>query len=370
MAYLPLLSLGALDAAGYSVIAPVVPAIARATGAGPGVMGALVATFGVGMVLSFVPAGREIQRRGASFVLAVSVGLLALGSVGLVFVESLPVYFVARLLMGIGSGGLWLGCTFGILERFPDEAYRRLTGLLAVYSVGGLFGPALGAIGGIRGPFLAYLGLVGAAAAVAFLMGAPQDRPAFGSDRAVLRAPGFLLASTAVLMSALALGTLDGPLPLHFAERLSQSEIGALYVATSFVVGMSAVAAGRFRPRPMLMAGTVLVVAGIALAGTGVSVPLWIVALGVFAVGFGLTNAGALGALLETIGTERIVLAMVVWSQIWGIGYLLGPAASGGVAEGLGFEAIGLVPLVPGLAIGLFFLWTPRQRERPERLPG
>jgi hypothetical protein len=33
--YLALLGLGALDAAGYSVIVPVTPAIAAATGAGP-----------------------------------------------------------------------------------------------------------------------------------------------------------------------------------------------------------------------------------------------------------------------------------------------------------------------------------------------
>ena len=49
-AYPLLLALGALDATGYSVIVPVAPAIADATGAGPATIGLLVASF---------PAGRS-----------------------------------------------------------------------------------------------------------------------------------------------------------------------------------------------------------------------------------------------------------------------------------------------------------------------
>jgi hypothetical protein len=48
-----LLALGALDAAGYSVIVPVAPTIADQTGAGPTVIGLLVASFAAGMVAGF-----------------------------------------------------------------------------------------------------------------------------------------------------------------------------------------------------------------------------------------------------------------------------------------------------------------------------
>jgi hypothetical protein len=50
------------------------------------------------------------------------------------------------------------------------------------------------------------------------------------------------------------------------------------------------------------------------------------------------------------------VLAMVIWSQIWALGYLAGPAAGGGVAEALGFGAIGLVPAFAALLVGAGFL--------------
>jgi hypothetical protein len=52
-AYPLLLALGALDAAGYSVIVPVAPAISAETGAGPAAIGLLVASFPAGMVAGF-----------------------------------------------------------------------------------------------------------------------------------------------------------------------------------------------------------------------------------------------------------------------------------------------------------------------------
>jgi hypothetical protein len=61
IAYPILLALGALDAAGYSVIAPVTPAIARATNAGPAVIGALVASFPIGIMIGFVVAAQAVK---------------------------------------------------------------------------------------------------------------------------------------------------------------------------------------------------------------------------------------------------------------------------------------------------------------------
>ena len=48
---------------------------------------------------------------------------------------------------------------------------------------------------------------------------------------------------------------------------------------------------------------------------------------------------------------ERIVTAMVVWSQIGIIGYLLGPLAGGLVAAGPGYAFIGLVPAAAGVLV-------------------
>jgi predicted MFS family arabinose efflux permease len=267
--------------------------------------------------------------------------------------------------MGLGSGALWIGISLGVIERWPGEEFRRLTGVMAVYSAGGIAGPALGALGGIRAPFLGYLGLVALGALALVFVGVPHERaPAFRSERDVLRSPGFFLASAGIVMVSVTIGAFDGVLPLHFDSLLSQAEIAALYVGTSLVLAFWTFAAERFPLRPTLYVATLLIVGGLSLAGAGEEVWIWIVALLVIGTGFGLAQASSLGVLLEVVGTERIVLALVAWSQAFAVGYLLGPAFGGGVVEALGFAALGIVPA----AFALLVLWAALLERRERRL--
>jgi MFS family permease len=359
-AFATLLALGALDATGYGVMAPVAPELARETDAGPGVIGALVTCFALGQLVGYPLFGELQRRRGATRVLTVALVLIAVGDAAFLAGGGLAVYFPARALQGIGAGGMWIGVVFGMMERFPGEEYRRVTALLGAYSLGGVAGPALGAVGGIRGPFAVHLGLVVAAGAALAVLRLPSDKGELGSDRGVLRSRGFLLACAGVALVALALGTLEGPLPLHFGTRLSQGEIGLLFVFTAVLVLVATVLAGRARPQPMLALSLVLLPAGIAVAGATDGVWLWVIAVSITAVGFGAGQAGALGLLLAAVGVARIVLAMVVWSLAWGTGYLAGPAVSGAVAETLGFGAVWIVPAVAAAAtVGV---WLARSR--------
>jgi MFS family permease len=362
LAFAVLFALAALDSAGYSIIAPVVPEIGDSTGAGPGVMGVLVASFAVGQMVGYPLAGRVLQRRHALAVLLASLALIVLGDLGFILGESLGVYFPARLLQGIGAGGLWIGTAFAIIERYPGEEYKRLTGILAAYGIGAIAGPAIGGVGGIRAPFALHLVLVTVITLALVAIGTPKEPVKFGSDRAALRTPGFWLASAGILMVSLTLGTFDGPIPLHFAEQLSQAEIAALYVLAALVSSAAATFAGRMAPRPVLAAATVVMTLSIALGGATETVGFWVLVAVLAGVGLGAGEAGSLGVLLESIGVERIVLAMVVWSQVWAVGYLVGPAVGGGVAEALGYGALGVVPLVASTFV---FVGFARLRSEP-----
>ena len=99
-----LFALAALDSAGYSIIAPVVPEIGDATGAGPGLMGALVASFAVGQMVGYPLAARVLQRRHALAVLFVSLALVIVGDLGFIFGESLGVYFPGQARAGNRRG--------------------------------------------------------------------------------------------------------------------------------------------------------------------------------------------------------------------------------------------------------------------------
>ena len=73
-------------------------------------------------------------------------------------------------------------------------------------------------------------------------------------------------------------------------------------------------------------------------------VPLWVLALTLAALGVGIGSTGSLGLLVQTVDLNRIVTAIVVWSQVGIAGYLVGPLTGGLVAEELGYSALGVRP--------------------------
>ena len=355
-AYVVLLTVGAVDAAGYSIIAPVTPAIARSTGARPGLIGALVASFALGSVIASVLAAVGVKRGRSTRVLMISLAMLGLGSLGFVVGDGLGVYFVARFTMGMGAGGIWMGVTFNVLQRYPGQEYLCMSKIFAAYAVGGLVGPALGSFGGIARPFAIYFILVLVVAVLVSMMGESHSTRSFDADRSALRLPAFWLSSAGLLFAVLGLGMVEGVLPLHLNSQLSQSRIGLLYAAMSVVVAVASALASRLRPRQALGAALALIVLGITVAGAGDQIPTWAAALAVAGVGIGLANTGSIGVLLEGVPTERIVTAMVVWSQLGIVGYFIGPLTGGFIAEYAGYQAIGLVPLlatIPVLALAL-----------------
>jgi MFS family permease len=303
------------------------------------------------MLAGFLLAGHGVAQQRLRTVLLAALTLITLGCLGFVLGQGLAVWFAARLLMGVGSGGLWIAVTFTTLERWPGQEYRCMSRIFAAYSAGGLVGPLLGAIGGIRGPFLAYLLLVLAAIPLAFLLGAPAQPRQFQADRAALRLPGFWLACTGITVAILALCLSEGVLPLHFASRLGQAQLGALYVGAAVVVAASSAAAGSMVPTRALAAAGVLVVVGIGRAGAATTVAPFVLGLGLAGAGIGLGQTGATGILLATVAPERIVTAMVLWSQLGIVGYLAGPLVGGAVAQALGFRAVGLVPLAGAILL-------------------
>jgi hypothetical protein len=179
---------------------------------------------------------------------------------------------------------------------------------------------------------------------------APRRRR-FGADVRALRLGGFQVAAAGILFAVVALGIIEGVLPLHFASHLSQPEIAVVYVGGSVLVAFAATGAGSFAPRRMLAGALGLVVAGIAVASAASGVGLRLPALAVAAVGLGLGQTGALGILLDAVTTDRIVTAMVIWSQIGIVGYRIGPLAGGALVEPAGYCAVSLLPLTAALIV-------------------
>lgn len=333
------------------MLAPVLPEIGQQTATGPGVAGLLVACFGLGQLIGYPFAGFLGQNRGASWVLRISLVLLLAGDAAFVLGDGLGVWFPARAIQGVAAAGLWIGVSFAILELWPDQAYQRISGALAAYSAGAIVGPALGAVNGVRAPFVLHALITLAAFLPLIVLGAAEARAKVGSDRSVLRTRAFALSASGIVLIALTIGTLDGPLPLHFAGRLDQTEIAGLYVLTAVVVAAGAIGAGRLGPASALVAGAVLVPIGVGVVGATDAVTTWVPGLAVAGAGFGLGEAGALGILLAAVPRERIVTAWVTSAQLWAAGYLVGPAVAGLFAEAFGYAVLGAVPLAGSLLV-------------------
>jgi MFS family permease len=351
LVYPTLLAFGAIDAAGYSLIGPVLPSLAATTGASAQTLGWLTASFSLTMLVGYVLAVvlLDVPRRSAVFLGAF--GLLAVGSLVFVLADDIVALFVGRMVMGVGSGALWIAVTFRTLEYWPGQEYRCMSRVIAAYSVGALIGPVLGGLPGSHLPFAAYLGLVLLAVPAAVMLPRPAVRLPTGQDWSALRLPGFWFAALAVLFAMMAPGTLDGVLPLHFSTQLTQTQIGLAYAGTACLIAVTATAAARFRPRLALLVGGVGVVGGIAAAAMTGAVPAWLLSLAVIGLGTGAVETGSTGVLLEVVPTDRIVTAMVVWSQIGMVGYLLAPALGAPLAQRYGFGAVALVPLAGALAV-------------------
>jgi MFS family permease len=223
--------------------------------------------------------------------------------------------------------------------------------VIAAYSVGALLGPALGSLPGSHLPFAAYLALLLAAVPAVLLLPKPAVRLPTEQDRSALRLRGVWFSALAVLFAMMAPGLLDGVLPLHFATGMTQSQIGLAYAGTALLIAVSATGAARVPPTVALLVGGVAVIAGITAAASTGTVPAWIVALAVIGLGTGATETGSTGVLLQVVPTDRIVTAMVVWSQVGMVGYLLAPALGAPLAQQYGFRAVALVPLAAGVVV-------------------
>jgi MFS family permease len=340
-----LLALAVVDSAGYSVIGPVLPALARRSGEGPAVMGALAGTFPVAMLVGFVLAGGLVRRGRLRTTVLASILVTAASSLLFAGQANLVVWFLARAGMGLGSGGLWIGVTLATLAYWPGREYVSMSRIYAGYSVGAVVGPALGSLGGFRVPFLSYAVLLLVLAPAALLLPSP-GRHRFTTDRSAIRTRRFWVATLAIALAMTSIGLLDGVLPLHFGTRLTQAQIGLTFVGVAVLYAVGSVLAGRYPAWRVTLVGGVAITVGITAAGGTSAVAVWFVALVAVALGTAFAETGATGLLLEASPTDRIVTPMVLWSQLAMFGYLVGPAVGGVAAEHIGYAALGLLPLV------------------------
>jgi len=360
-----LVGLGAVDAAAYGVITPTLPELADRHGLDELDVGVIVAAFALAQVVAGAPLGAVLARRhGARRTIFGALAVAAAGAVAVAVAPTPQALIGARALGGLGAGVLWIGLVAAVLERTRSaDVSRCLAWLLAGYSVGGIAGPGLAVLGGVAVPFLTYAVICAGGVLLAATLGAA---PALGRPRGLghLRGPAVLAACVGAFTAAVGFGVLEGPLALRLGEGFSQSALAALFVVAALAAGASGVLAERRSAVRVLTIAPFVVAASEAGIVSVSDPPAWAGTVVLAAIGLGATEAAALALLVRAVPATVAPIGVVIWSQAFALGLVVGPIGAGVAADvSGGAPAMALVPALAaacGAATALAARTAPR----------
>ncbi len=134
--------MGALD---LTIIAPALPEIGATLGVSPAAVVLAFSIYAAFYAVSVPVMGKLADIRGYAAIYRISLLLFAGGSAAAALAPSLPVLVIARIVQGIGGGGLFPVAQAIVGTTIPEERQGRVLGILVgVFALGGVLGPNLG----------------------------------------------------------------------------------------------------------------------------------------------------------------------------------------------------------------------------------
>lgn len=283
---------------------PLLPEMGEDLEMSAGTLGWVVTAFGVGRLLTDIPAGRLVDRVPPLRLFALAALLLSVASLGMAVAQLPVVVIVACMLLGTGSA---TSNTTGMATMAGMATQGRRGSAMALYSgallIGQALGPALGGllstVGGWRVALLSASGLallLAAAAATAARRSAgrlalgqrsvvPASGPPFSRmQHAVVFGVGFCVFFTVSSMPQV-LVPLLGAHELGLKTAAIGLALGAGGVARFVGALSTGVVSDRFSRRRALLPCLALQASGVAILAVADSVTWWLVALVTMSLG-------------------------------------------------------------------------------------
>ncbi|MBS1843238.1 MAG: MFS transporter [Actinobacteria bacterium] len=237
----------ALDAALYSALTPLLPAIQAETGASDGAAGFLVATYALGLLAASLPGGWLTARIGARTAMTLGLVLFAVAGAGFGLANSIVTLDVMRAIQGAAAALSWAAGFVWLLAAGPKDRHGLLIGsAISASVVGSLAGPVLGALAAQVGRAGVFVGLALFAAVIAVainLLPAPSrsgDLRLIAALRTLATVPGAVGAWVVLLA-----GGLIGSAAVLAPLRLDALGVGSTAIAAVFlVIGLSEMVIG------------------------------------------------------------------------------------------------------------------------------
>jgi predicted MFS family arabinose efflux permease len=358
----------------YTALTPLLPHFERVYHLSKSSVGALVAAYGIGVLVGAIPGGVVAARRGARGAVLAGLVLVTVASVVVAVADSFGLLFVGRLAQGFGSALTWAGGLAWVALATPRGQRGKTMGTVIGAAVfGAVLGPVVGAAAsavGVRAAFLTVAGVEALLVLVALgLEPSPREEQRLRVIFGALRDPEFLRGLWLMTIPALLFGTLNVLAPLALDVRgFGAAAIGALWVGAAVIetalnpwIGRVSDRLGPAVPARIALIGSVAV--SLALAATEwpwLLVPLLFAA----AIAFGAFYAPALTMLshaAENVGLAQ-GLSFGVMNAAWAAGNAIGPLAGGGLAD-LTSDAVPYLALAGICAATLVLSGRPRQRR-------
>ncbi|MBT8765919.1 MFS transporter [Pseudomonas boanensis] len=351
------------------VTMPLVSLRLESWGHGTFAIGVMAATPAVGVLLGASLAGRLAARFGTTSLMQMCLLVGALSVALLAVVQSYPVWVALRLLIGVALTVVFILGESWINQLAVEEWRGRLVALYGTgYALSQLSGPLLLSALGTTNDLGFWTGtglLIGGSLLLLGRAGAPSVDAHSASGRGLWAFCSRLptIAWAVVLFAAFEAMMLT-LLPIYGLRQGFNQEV-ALLMASVVVVGDAALQlpigwlADRMSRRTLFRAcGLTLLVSSLAiplLLHTPVIWPIWVL--------FGASAGGLFTLALILIGEhyrdDELVRANAHVAQLWGIGCLVGPLATGAASQWISGHALPLM-----MALGAAgFVWLAWNRE-------
>ena len=334
------------------VFLPTLPEYLRSKVGSLAVVGAILAMYGLGMVVVRLPLGILIDALGrqkvflfGGFVVS-ALGSLALGAGG-----TIPALYVGRSFTGLAQG-IWVPLVVVFSGFFPPEQSVRATAMLTLLSAAArIMATALnGYMNEWGGPVLAFYVATATAALAAILVlpvalnsrpaGAPKLRPLL---RLFLRKTVLLPSVLGAINQYVIFGVSLGFMPV-LAVRLGAGDVALGYLAMVnllfFLTGnlTATSSSSRFKSEWLVLSSYLLFAAALLAAALSQSIPLLFVSQGCIGLAHGIGYPVLMGMTIRDVPAQSRTSAMGLHQSVYAAGIFIGPWASGALAQALGIR--------------------------------
>jgi multidrug resistance protein len=346
-----------IDFAGFGIVLPLLPFWAERLGAGAVGVGLILTIYALAQFIFTPVLGIFSDRYGRRPVILASLLIEALSLALSALAGSLAILLVARLIGGLGASNIGSAQAV-VADVTPGESRARGMGLMgAAIGLGFVFGPALGGVLAPLGsavPFWVAM-FVALANALLVLHFPPETRHretagatvpftnrgmggVLAGWRWVLRNPTVARLVVINLLFTVAFSAMEAVFPLFTQHSFGWKAIqnGYIFTFAGIVIvlmqgGLVGRLVKRWGERSLLIAGLVMLAAGLALLSWSTNLALLLVALGIVSIGDGAVTPVVSALLSFASPPTRQGETLGLAQGAAGLGRVIGPLAAGSI---------------------------------------